>query len=353
MKPLTAVCLLAITAPLVDAATYQEALTSRFAAWDQNKDMQLSLAEADAAIASLDNKGDHASSAVAIRRTLKKKKTTSTTLADAIADKDGAMFYAAAQKRIATATRTLFVTQPPNPQLIRQGKSGDCFCLAALRTILQRSPAEAMNMIRPNPNGSYAVQIGDKVITTPAPTDGEIALGANTADGLWIVVYEKAVGISRIKPESKDATPFNIVTKGGSAGSMMSTLSRSPIQRWSCKTWREAKNDPASQTQLLSNLRRQLAEACKESRLITGGTDSPPKNAPRPPGILFGHGYAILGYDKATDKVHLWNPHGDDFTPKGPEGPQNGYTMHQGESHIPLTELITFFGGFAFQQKAN
>ena len=130
---------------------------------------------------------------------------------------------------------------------------------------------------------------------------------------------------------------------------MMSTLTGHEIKRWSCKTWRDEK-DASKKAALLDEVRKQFVSAFAEKRLVTGGTGPSPKSKKGPPGILYNHGYAVLGYDRAKDTVHLWNPHGDGFTPKGEPGLANGYTMAKGELHVPLTELVTFFGGFAFEQ---
>ena len=117
------------------------------------------------------------------------------------------------------------------------------------------------------------VSLGKERIKTPPLTDGEIILGASTADGLWPLLYEKAVGLFRTKPDAKDATPFNVVTKGGSAGTMMGVLSAHEIKRWSCKTWRGYAPDAAKQEARLKELRRDLTSAFKENRLVTGGTN--------------------------------------------------------------------------------
>jgi len=148
-----------------------------------------------------------------------------------------------------------------------------------------------------------------------------------------------------------DATPYNVVTKGGSAGAMMSVLTDHQIKRWSCKDWREAQANPARQTELLDSLRHQLVAAFAEKRLVTGGTNRLAEGQKGPPAITFNHGYAVLGFDAEKDLVRLWNPHGEDFTPKGEAGLAHGYATTKGEFDTPLKELVTFFGGFAFEQE--
>ncbi len=330
-----------------DPSLFFKQASQHFSAWDANHDNALTLAELDRAIASLEVQGEAAAAVVALKRGMVDK-TAQLTLSSIQASAAYEPLFTWALNRIAKAQRTLFVSQPPKLDSIRQGKTGDCFCLAALRTVIQRDPAAITDMIKPQPNGTFAVKVGSNVITTPPLTDGEIAIGASTNDGLWPLVYEKAVGISRIKPNAPDATPYSIVTKGGSAGSMMSVLTGHEIKRWSCKTWREAAAE--KQPAMLDEVRHLFTSAFAEKRLVTGGTALLAKDKKGPPGILFNHGYAVLGYDAGKDEVLLWNPHGDSFKPKGKPGLAKGYPMTKGEFRVPLKQLVTFFGGFAFEQ---
>jgi hypothetical protein len=331
-----------------EPSAFMQQTTQHFSAWDADHDNALTILELDRAIANDSVKGEAAAAVVALKRGTKDKAAKLTL--DAIkARKDYPPLFTWAQTRITKADRTLFATPQPKIDSIKQGKLGDCFCLAALRTVIQRDPQAVTQMINAKADGSYEVKVGSKTIAVRSLTDGEIAMGASTNDGLWPLVYEKAVGISRLKPDANDATPFNVVTKGGSAGSMMSTLTGNEIKRWSCKTWRDEK-DEAKKSSLLDDVRQQLTSAFAEKRLVTGGTAGRAADKKGPPGILFNHGYAVLGYDAAKDEVHLWNPHGDAFKPKGEPGLTNGYPMEKGEFRVPLKELVTFFGGFAFEQ---
>lgn len=317
---------------------------------DLNKNGVVSVLEADKAISSPEFKAASAAVAVALRRGLRQTQREHQAVNAEPESKVFTPFFDAALKRIQTANRTLFVSPVADPTSIRQGKTGDCFCLAALRTMLQRDASAAARMIKPRADGAFSVRIGDRDIITPAPTDGEIALGASTSNGLWIVVYEKAVGLSRMKKDDTSATPFNIVTKGGSAGSMMSTLTTNPITRWSCKAWRDSSKDAYQQKTMLQELRQQMRAAFQEKRLVTGGTGPAPANGARVPGVLYNHGYAVIAYDGSQDGVTLWNPHGNAFKPKGTAGITHGYPTEKGEFTVPLTEAVQWFGGFAFEQ---
>jgi hypothetical protein len=95
----------------------------------------------------------------------------------------------------------------------------------------------------------------------------------------------------------------------------------------------------------LATLRNELITAQREHLLIKAGT--PAKKST--PGITPDHAYAILGYDGDTDTVHIWNPHGNNFTPNGADGLQNGYTIKGGQFDIPLRDLIQIYDEVTFE----
>lgn len=261
---------------------------------------------------------------------------------------DFAGMYASALEKIQKSRRELFASGAPRLDSFKQGKLGDCFCLAPLGAMIHRDPLQVVKMFTPNADGTVAVQLGLRKVTVPMPTDGELAIMASTGhDGLWANAYEKAVGEARgVKSESGEKPlGFNVITKGGSAGVMVETITGHQITRFSCSPWRDAKADQARREELLADLRSQLVAAQKERRLICGGTGT---NA-RPPGIVGNHAYAILAYDPARDMVTLWNPQGANFKPKGPDGLEHGYTSVNGRLDVPLSQLVAFFGGFSFE----
>ena len=57
----------------------------------------------------------------------------------------------------------------------------------------------------------------------------------------------------------------------------------------------------------------------------------------------YNHAYAIIGYAPRTDLVSVWNPWGQNFTPKGPEGVEHGFVTEHGVFQIPLTTLYHQF----------
>ena len=84
-----------------------------------------------------------------------------------------------------------------------------------------------------------------------------------------------------------------------------------------------------------TNLMDDLSAALQNHRLAeaTTATNS------LPPGINPKHAYAILGFHRDTGSVRLWNPHGNNFKPKGPDGPQFGYVTKAGQFDLPLKDL--------------
>lgn len=60
---------------------------------------------------------------------------------------------------------------------------------------------------------------------------------------------------------------------------------------------------------------------------------------------MVGHAYAVLNYDEAKDLITLWNPHGNNFKPMGPEGFINGYETKGGvftlsSKDFPFSSII-------------
>jgi len=62
------------------------------------------------------------------------------------------------------------------------------------------------------------------------------------------------------------------------------------------------------------------------------------------------HAYAVLAYDPMSDKLTFWNPHGQTFNPKGPEGTANGYRTRKGVFEAALNEVAEWFGGFSWEK---
>ncbi|MBS1704657.1 MAG: hypothetical protein JST40_02195 [Armatimonadetes bacterium] len=254
--------------------------------------------------------------------------------------------YAACFRRLSRAgERALFDSDGPTLNDIRQGSLGDCFMLAPLGAIVQRDPNTIKKMVRRNADG-YMVRFPDgKEIQVAKLTDTELAMvGSSTQAGLWIRVMENAYGTRRIKEgETKMATD---TMRGGSTSAaariltghaFVSTALIGDYKKEVSAELLEAKMKP---------LRSAIPQAVAEHRLVLASTG---KNT-MPRSISPNHAYAVFGYDPATDKVTLWNPHGNDFSPKGEESPVNGYKLDDGVFSVPLEMFVRAFGRVYFEK---
>ncbi len=384
--------LTALAAPLARAeaparsAAVRHALDA-FATWDTDADGSLSLAELDSAIASPSVTGESAAAAVALRRLARNRqqpinaftRESLVELAPSIRFEDtrddgsrddadpGATAAAAAAsrssldrafdaalRRIHDTPRELF-TGPPTIERLRQGRLGSCFSLAPLIALTHARPEAVPALFAPAPDGStITVTFGaDNAVTITPLTDGEIALGADSGGtGLWAATYEKAVGELRRQSAAPgsaqaSATPYAVVTRGGSAGTMLSVLTGHAIKRVSCRAWLPSSTaTEAERAGKIAELRAELAAASAEGRLMTAGTSPRTRKVPA---LSQNHAFAVLGYDPATDLITFRDPHGQNFTPTGPAGLEHGYTIRAGRFEVPVAEAVYLMAGFAFQ----
>lgn len=349
---------------------------SGFDSWDSDQDGSLTIGEIEHAIASPEVKGERAAAVVALRRVARSRsnpvsaytkddiKRLSGTLSiddsrdneeDTDENRRGPAnfdrYYSDALKKINSTRRDLFVGAP-SLDGFKQGRLGSCFCLAPLSAMAYTDPKALTALFKPSADGSkITVTFGkNHPVEVTRLTDGEIALAATTGDnGVWAATYEKAVGQLRLADRNSDAspTPLSVVARGGSAGTMLSVLTGNAIQRFSCKPWFEdAKTPKAELDRKLVELRALLKSATADKRLMTAGTSGKTRKVPR---LSRGHAYGVLGYDAKTDLVTIRDPHGQTFKPKGSPGLVNGYTINQGIFQAPLTEVVQFMAGFAFQ----
>jgi hypothetical protein len=248
--------------------------------------------------------------------------------------------------------RQLFADGPPSLETIHQGRLGDCYFLAPLGAAVSRDGKAVASLIVPNADGSYEVNFGfGHHIHVPRLTDTEIVLTTSTRrGGLWLNVLENAYSTIRY-----DATPdkrksdstIDMVARGGSPGPVLKLLTGHETSHMPTRAARQKDTPPDdSQAQeLIPKLRNAISSAIDERRLICCGTPG----YPNAPGITTSHVYAILDFDKAKDIVEVWNPHGNHFQPKGPQGLQNGYITKDGRFFVPLNEFIKIFGGISFE----
>lgn len=332
---------------------------SHFAQWDINKDGEVSVGEIDRAIASSKTKGATAAAAVSIRRALKGKKIpvdhlTLDKLSQSVPRPpdqktkipDYEAMYNTALKKIAVSRTELFGTEGPSLDSISQGRLGDCYCLAPLGAMLHRNPKQVKAMFTPSADGKVIVHLGREKVEVPPLTDGELALFASTkTQGIWVQTYEKAMGIHLAAKKKQLTTPIGAVGAGGSAGTALGLITGHRFDRFSCKPFKDEALSESEKKAKLESLRKGLESAVRDQRLICGGT---PKEV-KVPGVTPNHAYAILHYDRKTDLVTFWNPHGQTFKPKGEPGLEFGYPVAKGKFQVPLKEAVNWFGGFTWE----
>lgn len=357
--------LMALSRPAA-ASTFLEEMTAHFKAWDADHDGVLSVAEIERSVAAPEFKGPAAAAIASLRRAVRTKefKLPALTLANLrmlvpkpkdkkdAPDLEG--MFAAALRKIQDSSTELMGPGEVKLECLEQGKLGDCFCLAPMGALLERRHEDVVRMFAATNDGMVSVTMGGgRVLRVPFPTDAERALMAASEDsGAWVNCYEKAVGLLKMdKDNPEHHTELSVVTRGGSAGTMMSILTGHEIVRASCLPFRDKKTGDAEKKRLLDDIRRQMTTTQAAGRLVCGGTASgKTADGRQPPGVYGPHAYAILDYDASADVVTLWDPHGNDFKPKAePPGIKNGYPRVQGRMRVPLTELVQWFGGFSFE----
>lgn len=193
-------------------------------------------------------------------------------------------------------------------------------------------------MFTQNDNGSITVSFRDgRSIKIAHLTDADIAIWSSAGtNGLWLTVLEKAYRrlVLRTQPPNK-AKKADIYEK------FPSTRTIEILDGHQTRKVELHKIE-------LGALRKDLSAAIREHRLVKAGTGAGTKV----PGIPVGHAFAVLGYDKDTDMVHVWNPWGNNFTPKGLDGLENGYTTHTGQFDIPLKDMVQVFKDITFETPA-
>jgi hypothetical protein len=345
-----------------EASPFLQVVAGQFARWDTNHDGVLSSNELDAAIADSGTTNQNAAALAALKRASRRAKTAkplpSLTLENIRAltaerDPDFSRMFREGLDRINTATnRALFADGLPRLETIHQGKLGNCFCLAPLGAMVHRDPRQVAGMFSAQTNGDYCVKLGSQSVQITPPTDAEIAMtSSNERQGIWVNIYEKAVGQARNDqrpPGERLDSPLDALARGGSAGTMLAFITGHEITRFSFKF---AKNDSVAGTEFtnkLEDLRGQLSAATMQNRLMTCGTLKTTT-----PGLTPNHAYAVFRYDTNTDSVELWNPHGQSSKIRGTPGLANGYPTTNGVFWIPTPEFVRQFSGMAFEVAAR
>jgi hypothetical protein len=200
-------------------------------------------------------------------------------------------------------------------------------------------------MILPTPNNGYIVHFFDgETITVAAPTEAEMLVNNSTSsltDGIWLCVLEKALG-ERMRAHARSAAKrtaeaTDAMAAGGNTGLM--------IELYSGRRARSVKlRDPRKANATIAELRREIPMLLGRGMLVAAAMGAkPPEGHAKIPNLGYKHAYAILGFDSTNDTVTLWNPWGQNFVPKGPEGIVHGFAARHGIFRIPMKTLYHQF----------
>ncbi|HEY3863573.1 MAG TPA: redoxin domain-containing protein [Verrucomicrobiae bacterium] len=343
---------------------FARAVTAGFQAWDRNHNHILSEEEVDAAIEDSANTGPAAAALAALKRAARSTNYTLPALTlsnicefaaapSATNRPDFRSMFKAGLRRITSITNhELFASGLPQLSTVHQGRMGDCFCLAPLGAMIHRDPSEVAALFSIQEDGRVRVEFGGGPVSVAPPTDAELAMTAgNSRDGVWINLYEKAIAQVRNDlraPEKRASLAIDVIANGGTEGSVMRYLTGHKVTGTGLKFARDSAVSAAACAAKLDELRQKLTNAESQQLLVAAGTQKPTT-----PGVTPKHAYALLHYDAEADAVSLWNPHGNNFKPKGPPGLSNGYPMKNGLLTVPLSEFAKQFSSVTFEDKFN
>ena len=319
-----------------------------FTQWDRNHDKLLDIFEVDHVIEDRSVHGRLAGFIVCVRYHLTDKNNSSTLshpqLLKLVDEKKFFKSFEQNVKRLETIDRELFLPTDPDLNTFNQGRLNDCYLLSPIAAQAQRNPKAIREMIHPEVTGGFKVVYGDgQKIHVPPLTDSELLLGARLdhRHGSWLAVLEKSYGIIRkqkhekhgTKPDPKNGSEAIQQTNWGGAGEILTLLTGHRS---------ESLNLHKASIEETHNL---LRDQWHKKHLLTVS-----KNADKgPPGIGTRHAYAILSYDSQKRQVHVFNPWGNNFTPKGPDGPTHGFTTKNGHFHVSLDHFHSVFTNVVYE----
>ena len=353
---------------------FAQVVKQQFAAWDLNHDGRIEGREIDTLMTRRAIRGE-AAAALAVLK-LRERQTPASarpefTLTargvddlDALAQPTVALdkakgpaqpFHAEARyqtylKVLQSAVPRLYAGSGPNFSAMQQGPIGDCYFFSITGFLASRHPQKIRQMIQAGPNGNYVVKFLDgESFPVGAPTQAEMLVNnsaSSLADGVWLCVLEKAVG-KRQQARSKDPKarmpePTDAMSVGGSIVGMMQLYSGHAVKSIQLR-------DPEHAADKLRQLRHELPATLAQGRMASVGMREVRQGFPKVPGLGYGHAYAILEFDQQSDRVTVWNPWGNDFQPKGAEGPLHGFVTKHGVFHIPLVMLYRHFSAVHLQ----
>jgi Calpain family cysteine protease len=252
--------------------------------------------------------------------------------------------YKRCRKMLQSLVPRLYAGSGPNFAAMKQGGIADCYFFCLTGFLAAKHPNKIRDMIQPASNGNYVVKFLDgESFKVAEPTEAELLVNnssSSLADGIWLCVLEKAVG-QRLRTKSKDpakrtAEPTDAMASGGSTATVMTLYSGHKAKSIKLR-------DSRQKAARLQELRHELPLTLARGRMASLEMDAEAPGLAKVPGLGYHHAYAILAFDSKADQVTVWNPWGQHFQPKGPEGPEHGFAAEHGIFHITLGTMYKFF----------
>ncbi len=253
------------------------------------------------------------------------------------------VYFLAAKVKIAKESRELFPEGMPKLSAIHQGNIGDCHFLGPLGSMVFRMPGEVKEMIHGDQEHGYIVRFPRRQpVKITSPTDTELGLLSSAgSNGIWLAVLEKARG--EVYRESSHMNTADDVD----ALAASPEKTRIDIQLLSGhRPERLAIPNPSRSPRKFAAAERKLHDLLirmDRDKHLCAAASRDPRYVPAPAGMAGDHSYAVLGYDRSNDVVHVWNPWGNNFTPRGGEGIKAGYETVHGVFKMPLKDFAREF----------
>jgi|GEM_PF-2768968 len=225
----------------------------------------------------------------------------------------------------------------PDYQSCRQGGWQDCWLLSAAVGLAFKRPAELAGLFEPLDDGSYRVSFpgregliapadsGSGALSEPWPWASAMeAAAAQLMDAMGSRITSFGIGIELLTGHSRVGFT-NFFGFGFAPGWILSSRGD-----WCAE---------------------QMAKAAAERRLVVLGGSDGRFATPKQPWISPRHCYAVLDYDRKTDRARLRDPHGNDDGRDGNPIPRErkdeGYGP--GEFWLSAAEIEASFCGLSIE----
>jgi hypothetical protein len=192
-------------------------------------------------------------------------------------------------------------------------------------------------MIADNKDGTYTVKFawGDKVTVT-APTRAEQAL-ASRGNGLWVPVLEKAYGQWNLG--NREGNPYAQIGGGATVDVGVTAMTGHKTQTdslfWTSK----------------DTTRNRLENTLGDGRIVVAGIHNDLLPWTDHKGLVSGHAYSVLGYDRKSDLVTLRNPWARREIVGADGKPRDG--RDDGVFTLSVDEFHSLFDEVAYEQRSG